>query len=78
MEIIGLVCIVIGYLISFVYFIRLLIAAFRESILWGLGCLLVPGVALIFVFTHWWQTKDLFLKSLLSIPFFIVGALLRA
>jgi hypothetical protein len=36
----------------------LLLGAFGESLLWGLGCLLLAfPVALMFIFTHWSQSK---------------------
>jgi hypothetical protein len=44
--------------------IMLLIEAFGEGILWGLGCLLVPPVSLIFVATHWHQAKKAFFFQL--------------
>jgi hypothetical protein len=47
----------IGLIIAFVGAIMLLVAAFSESVLWGLVCLLLPGATLIFVVTHWDRTK---------------------
>ena len=76
MEIVGLICIVIGLVISLVYGIKLLIIAFKTFILWGLGSIFVPFVGLIFVIMHWQETKSPFLRSLLAIPFFIIGILL--
>jgi hypothetical protein len=76
MEIIGIACMGIGVIISLIYGIILLIAAFQESVLWGLGYLFVPFVALVFIFMHWEQTKKPFLMSLLSIPFFLLGVIL--
>lgn len=76
METVGLICLVIGLLIALFYGIKLLIIAFKTSILWGLGSLFVPFVSLIFIFMHWEKTKSPFLRSLLSIPFFIIGSLL--
>ena len=76
MEILGLALIVIGGLISLVYGILLLIAAFKASILWGLGYLFVPFVSLVFVIVHWDEAKDPFLKGLLCIPFIVVGLFL--
>ena len=41
--------------------VMLLIEAFGEGTLWGLGCLLLPGpVTLLFIATHWHQTKKAF------------------
>lgn len=76
MEIIGIALIFIGGLIALVYGFLLLITAFRESILWGLGYLFIPFVSLIFVIVHWEEAKDPFLKGLLCIPFIVVGLVL--
>jgi hypothetical protein len=76
METVGLVCMLIGLVISLIYGIKILILAFKTSILWGLGSLLVPFVSLIFIVMYWQETKSPFLRSLLAIPFFIIGALL--
>ena len=76
MEIVGTIFIIVGGLIALVYGIILLVKAFQTSILWGLGYIFIPFVALIFVFMHWDVAKKPFLMSLLSIPFFIIGIIL--
>ena len=38
------------YIVGLIWF---LVVAFRESVLWGLGCLFVPVVYLVFLFLHW-------------------------
>lgn len=78
MEIVSLVLLGIGLLISVIYGIKLLILAFQKSVLWGLGSLFVPFVGLIFVIMHWAEAKGPFLKSLLCIPFFVVAGILGA
>jgi hypothetical protein len=76
MEIIGLILLVIGGVISFVAGIWFLVVAFRESVLWGLGCLLIPFVSLIFLIIHWSEAKRPFLWSLLAIVPMVIGALM--
>ena len=76
MEALGLVCTLVGLVIALIFGIQLLIQAFRTSVLWGLGYIFVPFDSLIFVIMHWEQTKAPFLKALIAIPFFIVGAML--
>lgn len=76
MAIIGNVCMFIGIIIGLIYGIQLIILAFRESILWGLGYLFVPFVSLIFLVVHWDEAKSPFLKSLFAIPFYIIASLL--
>lgn len=76
METIGIILIIIGSIISLVYGIILLIRAFQAGILWGLGYILIPFFAFVFVIVHWEDAKSPFLKGLLAIPFFVVGTLL--
>jgi len=40
------------------------IVTFNESLWWGLGCLLVPLVSLVFLLSHWSEAKAPFLTSL--------------
>ena len=66
----------IGVIIGIVFGIQLLIIAFQESILWGLGYLLIPFVSLIFIVVHWNKARTPFLRGLLMIPFYIIGVML--
>tara|TARA_B100000809_G_scaffold155054_1_gene152334 strand:+ start:650 stop:967 length:318 start_codon:yes stop_codon:yes gene_type:complete len=72
------ICSVIGMIIFLVGSIMILIAAFRKSVLWGLGSLFIPGVALVFLIMHWQDAKKPFLISLLAIPLFILAAVFGA
>jgi hypothetical protein len=48
--------------------VMVIIEAFGESLLWGLGCLLLPGpVTLLFIATHWSQTKKAFVLLVIGI-----------
>ena len=76
MEILGLVCTLAGLVIALIFGIQLLIQAFQTSVLWGLGYIFIPFVSLIFVIKYWERTKTPFLRALIAIPFFIVGAML--
>lgn len=62
----------IGLLISVVAGIWLLVVAFKTSVWWGLGSLLIPFVALIFVIVHWSVAKKPFLWNLLGAVLIIV------
>jgi hypothetical protein len=57
----------IGCVMSIVAGIWLLVVAFKTSIWWGLGSLVIPFISLIFVFMHWQAAKSPFLWSLLGI-----------
>ena len=63
-QICVVVLFLIGALIALYGTIIFLITAFRESVLWGIGCLVVPLVNLFFLITHWEDTKTPFLIQL--------------
>ncbi|BBO79092.1 hypothetical protein DSCW_65090 [Desulfosarcina widdelii] len=44
--------------------IGFLIAAFKTSILWGLGCLFLAPIQIIYLFVHWDSVKKPFLLQL--------------
>jgi hypothetical protein len=60
----GIVLLVLGIGLSVVGGLWLLITAFQESVGWGVACLLLPIVGLIFVFLHWEDAKKPFLVGL--------------
>ena len=76
MAILGIIFIVIGVIIGLFFGIQILILAFKESPIWGLGFIFVPFVSLIFVIMHWDKTKSPFLRGLIAIPFYLIGAVL--
>ena len=73
MESLAGILLFIGFVILLFFGIRILIIAFHKSFLWGLACLILPFVDLLFVILHWDETKSPFLKALLAIPFLIGG-----
>jgi uncharacterized membrane protein len=56
--------------------VRVLISAFRNSILWGLGCLFVPFCKLIYLIVHWEDAKSGFFLYLKGVSVVILGVLL--
>jgi hypothetical protein len=76
MELLSIVFLIIGVIISIVFGLQLLFVAFRTSVIWGLGYLFVPFVSLIFVIVHWDDAKKPFLRGLLAIPFIILAVVL--
>ncbi len=56
--------------------ITYIIAAFRTSILWGLGVLFFGPVSLIFLILHWNEAKKPFYLQLWGVGFVIAAALL--
>lgn len=61
-------------IVLFIGGIMLLIEAFGEGMLWGLGCLLLPvPVALLFIATHWYQAKKAFFVQVVGWILFAVA-----
>lgn len=69
LAIVGLVLLLVGG-------IAFIIAAFRESILWGLGVLFLPFVSLIFLVLNWSRAKQPFFLQLYGVAFLIGAAIL--
>ena len=53
MGILAMALVVLGGIVSLIGGIWFLIASFRESIWWGLGCLFIAPVQLFFLIFHW-------------------------
>ena len=51
-----------------------LIAAFKTSILWGIGCLLLAPVSLLFLIFHWDVAKNPFFLQLIGLALAFVGS----
>jgi hypothetical protein len=64
METIGFGVIIIPSLMFLIGGIMFLVAAFSQIVWWGLGCLFVPFVNLIFLVFHWAKAKKSFLTQL--------------
>ena len=73
MDIIGGSLIMLGVVIFVVGGFLFLVAAFRESVLWGLACLFVPIVSLFFLIVHWPEARKPFALQLLAFVLIIVG-----
>lgn len=72
----GVVILVIGAIIALVGGFMLLIEAFRESVLWGIGSLLFNPVSLIFLILHWDVAKKPFFIQLGGLAIAFVGVAL--
>jgi FtsH-binding integral membrane protein len=64
MTIIGLGIQLVGFIIAAICALWIAILAFQESVWWGLGCLFVPFVGLIFAIMYWQEAKKPFLIQL--------------
>ena len=63
----------IGLIIFILGGIGFLITAFKESILWGLGCLFLAPISLVFLFMYWKDAKNPFFLQLIGIAVMLVG-----
>ncbi len=73
MEILGIILGIAGLLIFVVGAIWFLVECFRTSILWGLLCLLISPVQIIFLIVHWRVAKKPFGIQLLGV-FLLIAA----
>ena len=72
----GVALVTPGLLVGLVASVWFIIATFRQSILWGIACLLIPFASVIFTIVHWRASKVPFLLFLLvSTPLIFLGIL---
>ncbi len=76
MEVLGMMLMVVGIIGALIGGIWFLVVAFQESVLWGLGCLFVPFVSLIFLIMHWDKAGKPFLIQLAGIVPMVVGMIM--
>ncbi len=79
MEVIGTALMVIGGIMVLIGSLWLLLVAFQEGILWGLGCIILPFVSLIFLVMHWDVARRPFFVQLAGlVPVFLGGVLMES
>ena len=76
MGVLGMMLMAVGGIAALVGGIWFLIVAFQENILWGLGCLFIPFVALVFLIMHWDKAGKPFLIELAGAVAAIVGSIM--
>lgn len=64
----------VGLLIFAAGGIGSLFAAFKTSAAWGVGCLLLPPLAFVFLFLHWNAARNPFLLQLMGAGLMWLGA----
>ena len=70
---IGLPFIVLGFVVNLVATFQYMRRAFNVSVWWGLGCLFVGPINLLFLVLHWSLVKKPFVVSLLGVGLILVG-----
>ena len=72
----GLLLLIPGVILAVIGGFWLLVVAWRESPLWGLGAFLVPIVGLIYALMHWEDAKAPFLTQAGGVVLIIAGRVL--
>lgn len=73
LAIVFLIILFIGFVISVLGAVRMLISAFRKSIIWGLGCIFVPFCSLIYLIVDWDNAKSGFFLYLKGVGLILVA-----
>lgn len=60
----GSILVIVGAGLMLIGGIKFIIAAFSESIIWGLACIFLPIASLLFLLGHWEEAKDGFLLQI--------------
>jgi glutaredoxin len=71
MGTIVVICMVISVAVILVGGVMMIVAAFRQGILWGVAYLLVPFAALVFLFKYWSEAKKGFYINLMGACAFV-------
>lgn len=66
----------LGYVLCFAGGLWIVVLAFRKGILWGVGCLFVPILQLIYVALYWKQAKAAFFLQVTGLSAFFVSAVI--
>jgi hypothetical protein len=66
--------VLIGIVLAFIGGITFIIAAFNESVLWGLAVLFLPPASLFFLIVHWRRARDPFFTQLLGYGIILAGS----
>lgn len=77
MEVIQLIFIILGVLVSMVGGVMGIVVAFRRSFLWGVAWIFVPFAALIFLRRYWAEARTSFLVTLLGALVMWIGYFLN-
>jgi hypothetical protein len=77
MNIIGIIVLVIGVIITIVGGAGFVIAAFEESAWWGLGVLFFPVISPVFLILHFGDAWRPALKFVTGFVLVLLGTLLR-
>ncbi|WP_180101407.1 hypothetical protein [Acinetobacter sp. YH12126] len=66
----------LGFAIILIGGLGFLIAAFKTSILWGLGCLLFYPISIVFLILYWQDAKNPFFLQFIGVFIVFLGSML--
>jgi hypothetical protein len=66
----------LGYALCFLGGLWIIVLAWQKGILWGLGCLLVPVIQLVYVALNWKQAKSAFFLLVAGLVALLVSAVI--
>ncbi len=69
----GWAVLVIGWIVTFLGSLWIIVLGWQRSIVWGIGCFLFPVVQLVYVGLHWKEAKDGFFMILAGFALLILG-----
>jgi hypothetical protein len=72
------VLLALGGILALVGWVWILISAFAESILWGVGVFLLSPLALVFGILHWEDLKVPTIMYAVGLPLYILGRVLSS
>lgn len=78
MDTLASILVIIGMVLLLIGSLTFLIAAFRESILWGLGVFFISPLSLVFLIVHWRAAKGPFFLWLYGLGFVFGGVFLAS
>ena len=68
------VLMVLGFIIVTIGSVLFIIAAFSESLLWGIGCLIFGPLGILFLISHWEKAKTPFFIQLAGFALMAIGS----
>lgn len=78
MELLVILLLILGLIIFAIGGIRFLIASFRVSIWWGLGCLFFFPAQVLFLIVHWGVAAKPFGTQIVGIGLLLTGSYIDA
>jgi hypothetical protein len=63
----------LGWIFAFLGGLWIIVLAWQRSVVWGLGCILVPVIQIIYVVLHWKESKEAFFMLLGGLALIVIA-----